>query len=246
MREQLQAAGKPTRWRQVIDDYAALEPGEADSWTPLHNPFELSYRLCLFYALTEAVERAAVPVDSLEVLDVGCGNGRTTRMYLDLGLRPERLVGLDLRPGAIALAGRLNPSIRFVCQEGNAIPFPDASFSWASLITVFSSIQDQESRQYLIDEIHRKLKPGGHLFYFDRCRANAFGGGGRIDPARHATAFEPVWRGRFRSFRFLPATSNWRRFLAELRSFDRHWSGRLRGRIGQLLRPSHEALLLRR
>ncbi len=238
--------GSPARWRQVLEAYELLEPGERDTWTPVQNAFELSYRLCLFYALAQALERAHARVGSLTVLDVGCSNGRTTRMYVDLGLAPEQLVGVDLRAGAIDLARKLHPTIRFVHQEGEAIPFPDHRFSWVSLIGVVSSIRDPAGRQYLFDQAHQKLRSGGHLFYFDLCRAPDFAGRGRIGPVRHVSEFQVVWRKRFRSFGFVPAGENWRHLLAELRSRDRHWAARLRGRMSQLLRPSHEALLLRK
>lgn len=235
-----------SRWRPILEAYNRLEAGEGDSWTPLRNPFELSYRLCVFYALAQAVEKTAESIESLSVLDVGCGNGRTTRMYIDLGFRPEQLVGIDLRPGTIALARRLHPTIRFEVQEGDAIPFPDRAFDWVSLIGVASSIAHPASRQYLVDQIHDKLRSGGHFFYFDLCRAPAFAGGGWIRPRQYTAAFERRWERSFRSFHFVPAGEKWRHFLGELRVFDRHWAGRLRARVGQFVRPSHEALLLRK
>jgi SAM-dependent methyltransferase len=164
---------------QVISDYERLEPGGADSWNPLGSKYQLGYRLAQFYALTMAIRASGVDPDSLRVLDLGCGNGRSTRMYLDLGLRPAQVVGNDLRPNAIAQARALNPAIRFELHDGGSL---GAGFNWISAATVFSSVSDLAARKQIAARIWHALPPGGFLFYFDMRRANAFAGGDALTP----------------------------------------------------------------
>ena len=71
---------------QILTDYETLEPGQSDSWNPVGSKFQLGYRLSLFYALARALQQVEPPLADLRVLDLGCGNGRSTRMYLDMGL----------------------------------------------------------------------------------------------------------------------------------------------------------------
>jgi SAM-dependent methyltransferase len=233
----------PSRWDHVLEHYEVLEPGEADSWTPVRNHFELSFRLCLLFALTRALEQTAVPPASLRVLDVGCGNGRSSRLYLELGLSPAQITGVDLRRGALELARRLHPSIGYLLQEGDTLPVVAESANWVSLVTVASSLEAR-LRGPLFDDVRRALAPGGHIFYFDLWRANGFAGGGRIRPEQHLRGLRTLWRRTYRSYQFVPLRETARYVLGE--ALRRR--GRIRGAglsLGQLLlRPSHEVLLL--
>jgi SAM-dependent methyltransferase len=60
------------------------------------------------------------------VLDVACGPGGVAAA---LKRRGAHVTGIDLAPGMVALALRLNPGVKF--REGNveALPFPDKSFN---------------------------------------------------------------------------------------------------------------------
>ena len=176
--------GAQAYFDQVLRDYATLEPGEADTWNPVRNETELGYRLSFLFALTRCLALCEIPLPQLRVLDVGCGNGRSTRLYLDLGLSPDQVTGLDLRPGAIALARKLNPALGFRTYDGHAIDSPAASFNWIQLSAVFSSLADHGHRAHLAAEACRQLAPGGYLFYLDLWRANGFAGvaaAGRVE-----------------------------------------------------------------
>jgi ubiquinone/menaquinone biosynthesis C-methylase UbiE len=114
---------------QILRDYETLEPGEEDSWNPVRFDFELAYRLGMYRALVHSLRLCELPLSDLRVLDVGSGNGRSTRIYIDLGLQPEQLTGIDVRPGTLRLARKLNPSIHYRVSDGARIPFPDESYN---------------------------------------------------------------------------------------------------------------------
>jgi SAM-dependent methyltransferase len=232
---------------QILSDYETLEPGEFDTWNPLRSEYELAYRLSLFYSLTQALGLSDIPIESMKVLDLGCGNGRSTRMYIDLGLLPEQLTGLDLRPGAIELAKKLHPAISYATYDGDAIPFADRSFNWISLTTVVSSIKSQDTRRHLADQIYQKIESGGYLFYYDLWRANSFAGRDRILPIELFSAFNKVWHSPFRCFKFIPSSENRKSLVKEfLAGNQEQIYTKLRSRISQLIRPSHEVLLVQK
>ena len=227
---------------QVLADYGALEPGKADSWNPVDSKFQLGYRLNLFFALARALQHIDDRLEDLRVLDLGCGNGRSTRMYLDMGLRPEQVRGLDLRPGAIALARELNPAIRFDVYDGGELP---TGHNWLSTTTVFSSVAGRESRQAIVERIAAGLPAGGHVFYYDMRRANGFAGGDVIHPERLFRDFRLVWRQGLGRFSGVPVRDRVRGLLATRLSGDT-MAASLREIAGDTLAPSHEALLLRK
>lgn len=174
----------PNPFGDVVAQYARMEPDGTDSWNPLRREWELLYRLALYDHLCVALARWGGDVSRLRVLDVGCGNGRSTRVYLDFGLRPEQITGIDLRPAAIELARGRHPGIRYLVQRGAEFPVADADFDWVSLCTVMSSIPRGAARGTLASEVGRVLEPGGRLFYFDRQVAHGFAGGDELVPER--------------------------------------------------------------
>lgn len=182
-----------SHFRQVLDDYARLEPGESDTWNPLGDDVELLHRVELFKLLTWAVRESGADVDALSVLDVGCGNGRSTRMYLDLGAMPAQLAGIDLRPVAVARARASHAGIRFEQYDGDEFPVGDASVDWVSLCTVLSSVRAPEGRRHIASEIHRVLRPGRHFFFWDLLRANDYAAGDALIAEDLFPEFQLVW-----------------------------------------------------
>jgi ubiquinone/menaquinone biosynthesis C-methylase UbiE len=94
-----------------------------------------------------------------EICDMGCGPGHIARYLRDQG---ADVFGLDLSPGMLDEARRLNPDISF--RQGNmlALDLPDASIAG---ITAFYAIVHlpREALPQVFREMARVLKPGGLL-----------------------------------------------------------------------------------
>jgi SAM-dependent methyltransferase len=96
-------------------------------------------------------------------LDLGCADG-----YYALGLAERgaaTVVGLDVNADLIAGADRQpHPSsVRFVCGEGERLPFEDGSFDGVLLNEVLEHVRDDAAT---LREVHRVLRPGGALALF--------------------------------------------------------------------------------
>ncbi|MCI2420738.1 methyltransferase domain-containing protein [Saccharopolyspora sp. K220] len=109
-----------------------------------------------------------------QVLDVGCGTGRTTRLAAELATR-GRVAGIDLSAPMLARA-RADaagiPNIEFVQGDAQVHPFPEAGFDraisrggvmfFADLVAGFANIR-------------RGLRPGGRLAFIGPTAPNPDG-----------------------------------------------------------------------
>jgi SAM-dependent methyltransferase len=102
---------------------------------------------------------AAATAGRGRVYDMGCGPGQVARFLRDAG---ADVSGLDLSPGMIEQARRLNAGIEF--REGNmlGLEMPDASVAG---ITAFYAIVNLPAalRPQAFREMARVLEPGGLL-----------------------------------------------------------------------------------
>ncbi len=99
-------------------------------------------------------------IESLSVVDLGCGTGRHLKMLLELGIK--QVTGLDNSMNGLKICKELY-AVPLVQAENNYLPFEDSSFdaviSWGSL---HYCTKDMLAKQ--IKEIHCVMKTGGRFF----------------------------------------------------------------------------------
>src|ERR1700685_1991503 len=94
-----------------------------------------------------------------EICDMGCGPGHVAGYLRDAG---ANVFGLDLSPGMLEQARRLNPGIPF--REGNmlALDLPDETL--AGIAAFYAVVNTaKESLPSVFREMRRVLQPGGLL-----------------------------------------------------------------------------------
>lgn len=118
----------------------------------------------------EAIVELLISGDLAEydLLDVGCGEGRTLAMLNDRGVI-GRGVGVDLLAERVDRARRASPTLEFHVADGTRLPFPDASFDVVLAMTVFSSVPSP-ARVAVAREIARVLRPDGRFVWYDMRR----------------------------------------------------------------------------
>lgn len=133
-----------TSYDQVAAQYAEKFKDEMDA-----KPFD-----------RECLDRLAREVGKLgPICDLGCGPGQIARYLHRQG---AAALGIDLSPGMIAEAHRLNPEIPF--HEGDMLSLPDEDNSWGGVAAFYCIIHIP--RAQVVDalrEMKRTLKPGGVL-----------------------------------------------------------------------------------
>lgn len=144
-----------------LDEYAPV--------LPLHDEDETD-RLCiqLYHHVAGAVE-----MEGRDVLEVGCGRGGGAS-YVARYLRPARMVAIDLAERAIRFCRRHHAAGNLVFHTGDAesLPFDDSSFD--AVINVESS-HCYGSMPRFLAEVHRVLRPEGHLLIADRRERRGIG-----------------------------------------------------------------------
>ena len=103
-----------------------------------------------------------------QILDLGCGTGRTTFPLYEMGY--QQITGVDLTPEMIESALALKPhfgfSIDFRVGDARHLPFEDNHFD--AVIFSFNgvmSIPGAHNRRLALQDINRVLRPGGTFIF---------------------------------------------------------------------------------
>lgn len=94
-----------------------------------------------------------------EVLDVGCGTGKCSALFTDLGFA---VTGIDISPVMLALARERSPKSTFLEMDMRHLDFPDARFEglWASAAFLHLTKEDAPAA---LAEFRRVLRAGAPL-----------------------------------------------------------------------------------
>jgi ubiquinone/menaquinone biosynthesis C-methylase UbiE len=103
------------------------------------------------------VTRAAGKRTDLRILDCGCGTGNNLRMLRAHG----RAIGIDLTFSGLAYARRHGERL-IARASALTLPFSADSFDLVTSFDLIYAFDDDQAAQAL-KEMHRVLRPGGHL-----------------------------------------------------------------------------------
>ena len=129
---------------------------------------QFSVQTCERAALGLLAGAGLEPLSRLDVLEVGCGEGRVLLDLLRWGADSAKLSGCDLLPARLGAASRLLPaSARLAVADGGALPYPSGSFDLVLQFTMLSSVLDGSLRQRIAAEMWRVLRPEGAILSYD-------------------------------------------------------------------------------
>jgi len=95
-----------------------------------------------------------------KVLDIGCGNGKTTVALIQMG---AEVTGIDFSPSAIEYCMKaFGDKAKFLVSDCNKLPFPDNSFDAVTIVHVLEHLVDDQLLK-AVSEIGRVLIPGGKV-----------------------------------------------------------------------------------
>lgn len=100
-----------------------------------------------------------------EILDIGCGYGRTLEELHHRGYC--NTIGIDFSEAMIARGRNLHPHLDLRAQTSKDLGFPDESFAAVILCAVLTCIVTDTDQTALLTRIKRVLKPGGVIYIND-------------------------------------------------------------------------------
>jgi ubiquinone/menaquinone biosynthesis C-methylase UbiE len=96
----------------------------------------------------------------MRVLDAGCGPGGNSAWLT----AENQVVGVDVSPDAVRLARERHPGMEVRQADIVALPFAEAEFDLALVITVLALVDDDA---LAVREVSRVLRPGGATFLIE-------------------------------------------------------------------------------
>ena len=130
-----------------------------------------------------------------KVLDLGCGQGNTTRCLAD-ALDPALCIGLEYDAALVdyAQTSTQNPrSVRFQQGDATQLPFPDASFDVVFCRYLLIHMAEPER---VVREMLRVVRPGGYAIAYE----GDFSVASNSHPPCPALAtIHTVWQGLFQN-----------------------------------------------
>lgn len=126
---------------------------EAANWirwarTPNHDDY---------WAMSPAFFNEIVPEPKGHTLEIGCGEGRSSR---DLVARGHRVVAIDVSPTLVAHARASDPASQYLVANAASLPFPDSSFD---LVVAYNSLMDVDDMPGVVSEAGRVLRRNGRF-----------------------------------------------------------------------------------
>ena len=128
----------------VAEQYAERDKGSVDESNDIHAALN---------------EFAALLPPEAAVLDIGCGAGRDSHFFSELG---AKVTGIDLAPGMIERAKRITPDVTFEVRDFENLTYTeefDAVWANVSLHHI-----PKKNLPPVLASINRALKPGGFFF----------------------------------------------------------------------------------
>jgi len=100
--------------------------------------------------------------DGDKIIDLGCGNGRTAKIFEDLNVD---YLGIDNSEGLIKEAKKIIKNKNFDFEVGDItnLYLPKNKFNLALLVAVLHHIPSKDLQLAVLKNIHKTLKPGGRL-----------------------------------------------------------------------------------
>lgn len=137
-----------------FDDTIAWYDANAEAYAKKTDDFVKEKVIAQFISL--------LPPVNAEVLDLGCGVGKTTRVLSENGLK---VTGVDISDGLLTEAKKRAPELNFVKGDMRELRLPSCSFDGVFAQASLVHLETMEDVERTLSEIHGVLKENGIFFF---------------------------------------------------------------------------------
>ena len=95
-----------------------------------------------------------------KILDIGCGNGRNLKPFVEKGFN---CYGIDFSEKMITIAKKEVKKSKFKVANSEKLPFKANSFDYCLFLRTLPTIKSKENRLKAIKELRRVLKKNGKV-----------------------------------------------------------------------------------
>ena len=158
------------------------------------NPERQQLLAAVLNPTTREVLARLPPIPGARCLDLGCGQGNTTRCLADV-LQPASCIGIEYDPALVDYAGTRtdNPGcVTFQQGDATRLPFPDASFDVVFCRYLLIHMADPMA---VVREMLRVVKPGGYAIAYEA----DFSGEVSDPPCPALVSINKIWNGLFQN-----------------------------------------------
>ncbi len=107
-------------------------------------------------------------LSEISILEVGCGAGANLAEMVQLGARPENIMGVELQDSLVAQARSVLPvATTLIAGDACETEYGENQFDLIIQSTVFSSILDDDFQVRLASRMWDLLVPGGAILWYD-------------------------------------------------------------------------------
>jgi SAM-dependent methyltransferase len=144
-------------------------------------------------------------IQSMKVLEIGCGFGANILQLLRWGFEPRNIVGVDLLSDRCAYARTVLPAaVEVIDGDALELVYPDESFDIVFASTVFTSILDSGFQEKLARKTWSLVRPGGAILWYDFINNNPANSDVKGVPRRRVRELFPEARGALLSISLAP------------------------------------------
>lgn len=112
-------------------------------------------------------ENRLIDLKVMKLLEIGCGSGSALDEYIQFGMNPNALFGIDLLYDSLIEAKKKSLTSSIYNADGQNLPFMKETFDLVLQYTAFSSVLDPNIKKNMAIEMLRVLKPGGFIIWYD-------------------------------------------------------------------------------
>lgn len=113
-------------------------------------------------AFNEALKCVGKMEAEVKLLDYGCGDGKYFKYWLDRGLSPKGIFGLELSKKRVGRCHQIGWKNVLQLTPQAPLPYGDSSFDVINCMEVIEHIPAEEGKR-VIRELRRIIRPGGVL-----------------------------------------------------------------------------------